>query len=505
MTLPSLGFYTTGGVVVTTHDFGSVEAGAYKPDSTGYKLLLYNDYGGTLGSDPATSVKITVRDVDGGTDELWTKQRWIQAKSNGCSTGVGMVDDAQTVFTAVGLNKELSVGDIYSNNYRTIYSRCYPPTDAATQNVDFQLRVTHQQPATPIAKWIVRNKFNAVVPSTGDPLAMSTGGSTGGTIPYSAGYALVNDNEIYFGSSGSYTIEATTGTGTYNIYLDGTGAFGETTGSITDDQLLLYTATYTSGNCTALVDKRVYLVGFLAGTSDAKPIIPLIPGSIFFEKNSGMLYGAKTSTGWITPLSRFGSTTNYTDFETDGTMVMHGAATVWDDLRVDSLTTKVGTSKIPDFTVYKTDSSGSQGVFTYWFDKDTQEEIYFSVQMPHSWDSTDIYPHVHWIPRVTGSTTSETVEWGLEYTWANINSIYGNTNIVYAQSTSSLVGDTHYLTSFTPITPSSGQNEISSIMMCRLFRNSTGVNDTYSTDAGLLEFDIHYAMNTLGSRTELIK
>lgn len=297
MALPSLKFYTTGGAQVTTHDFGSVEAGAYKPDSTGYKLLLYNDYGGTLGSDNATSVKITVRDADGGTDELWTQQRWIQAKSNGCSTGI--TDDAQTVFTAVGLNKELSVGDISSNQYRTIYSRCYPPTDAAAQSVDFQLRVTHQQPATPIAKWILKDSsFSAVKPTTGDPLSMSTGGSTGGTIPYNAGYALVNDNEVYYGSSGSYTISATTGTSTYNIYLNGNGSFGETTGTLTADQLLLYEATITSGMCTALVDKRVYLVGFLAGTTTAIPTVPLIPGSVYFDITNGALLGAKTCTGW---------------------------------------------------------------------------------------------------------------------------------------------------------------------------------------------------------------
>ena len=79
MALPSLKFYltTTGGTPVTTHDFGSVEAGAYSPDSTGYKLLLYNNYGST-DSDDATSVKINFRDVDGGTDEVWTQQRWIQ-------------------------------------------------------------------------------------------------------------------------------------------------------------------------------------------------------------------------------------------------------------------------------------------------------------------------------------------------------------------------------------------------------------------------------------------
>jgi len=34
MALPNPKFYTTGDVLITTHDFGSCEAGAYKPDST---------------------------------------------------------------------------------------------------------------------------------------------------------------------------------------------------------------------------------------------------------------------------------------------------------------------------------------------------------------------------------------------------------------------------------------------------------------------------------------
>jgi hypothetical protein len=258
MALPSLGFYTTGGVAITTHNFLNIEAGAYAPDSTGYKTLLYNDYGGTLGSENATSVKITARDVDGGTDEVWTQQRWIQVKSNGCSTG-SIINDAQTVFKPVGLNTELALGDIPSNQYRTIYTRCYPPTDAAAQHVDFQLRATYQNPTSPISKWITGIHGNGIIPSTGKPFIMSTGGSTGGTIPYMGGYALIDDNEIYYGSSGSYIISATTGTGTYNIYLDGTGAFGETTGVVASNQLHLYEATFATGQCSALIDKRVYL------------------------------------------------------------------------------------------------------------------------------------------------------------------------------------------------------------------------------------------------------
>lgn len=295
MALPVPGFYTSTGGVITTHDFGSVEAGAYKPDSTGWSFRLYNALGST-DSDPMTSVKMSIRDTDGGIDEIWTQQHWIQVKSDGSSTGTGMVDDAQTVFTAVGKNKELSLGDIPSGEYRTLYARCYPPTDAAEQDVDFQLRATYQDPATSICNWITGLRGNGVVASTGTPFAMSTGG-TSGTIPYDAGYALIYNNEIYYGSSGSYDITTTGSSTGYSIYLDESGSFGETTGSVASNQLLLYNATISSGVCTAVVDKRVYLAGLQSGTTGAMPTTPDL-GDLYLDIINGKLYAAKTAGNW---------------------------------------------------------------------------------------------------------------------------------------------------------------------------------------------------------------
>jgi len=294
MALPVAGFYTTGGVVITTHDFGSVEAGEFKPDSTGWKVLLYNNYGSTE-SDDMTSVKVSIRDTDGGTDEIWTYQHWNEIKSSSGSTGI--VDDAQTVFTPVGKNKELCCGDIPSGEYRTLYARCNPPTDAAEQNVDFQLRVTFQQPATSIAKWITDPKNNGIISSTGSPFSVSTGGSTGGTIPYSGGYALIDSNEIYYGSSGSYSI-ATTNDGTFTLYLGESGTFSETTGALTNSQLVIAQFTSTGGNCNSVEDRRVYIASLLAGTTEAMPTEPLIPGSLYFDMTNGALLGALTCTGW---------------------------------------------------------------------------------------------------------------------------------------------------------------------------------------------------------------
>lgn len=294
--LPKLSFRTTTGGLVTTHDFGNVDAGSFAPDASGWEVRLHNDYE-VDGRDSAQSVRINVRGSTGGIDEVWCQQHWVEMKSYGYSTGsTGMTDDAMTVFQPVGKNSPLSVGDIQSEGYRTLFIRINSPTSAEEQNISLQLVATYQDPQSAITKWITDISGNGVVPSTGDPFAMSTGALVN-TIYHTGGYALINSNEIYYGSSGSYTL-STTGTGAYNIYLTESGAFNETTGSVASNQLLLYEATISSGECTALTDKRVYLPGLRSGTAGAIPTAPIIPGSIYFDITNGILYGAKTSTGW---------------------------------------------------------------------------------------------------------------------------------------------------------------------------------------------------------------
>jgi len=294
---------------ITAINYGTGDAGTYEPGSSGTEYHIWNDRGGVLDSSKMTSVKITVRDADGDETDNITTQHWVEVKSTtivagAASTGggssgdlTGVTDDNMPEFQAIGKDNYAILGDIPANCYRIILVRVNIPTNAIQAGVTFSLYVTNQQPSTPITKWITRDKFNAIVPTTGDPFAMSTGGTTG-TIPYNDGTALINSNEVYYGSSGSYDI-TTTGSGTYNIYLGESGVLSGTTGALTSNQLSLYAATYSSGICTALIDKRVYLVGFLAGSSGAIPEAPLIKGSMFFDFNNGILSGV-TSTGWKT-------------------------------------------------------------------------------------------------------------------------------------------------------------------------------------------------------------
>jgi hypothetical protein len=71
------------------------------------------------------------------------------------------------------------------------------------------------------------------------------------------------------------------------------------------------------------------------------------------------------------------------------------------------------------------------------------------------------------------------------------------------------VADRHYLTELGTISTSSEPTYgVSAMMVCRLFRNTTGAGespDNYDNPIRLLEFDIHIEIDTVGSRQEYTK
>jgi len=200
--------------------------------------------------------------------------------------------------------------------------------------------------------------------------------------------------------------------------------------------------------------------------------------------------------------SKFGTDTDYTEFEADGTMKMNGAAKVWDDLRVQILTRVGGTAP-----AYASGFAGNATLYTYNFAHNALNNVYFEVQMPHSWDGGIISPHVHISPTTTGTGT---VRFTLEYTFAeigatfNATTMHGTYDMDYVISSNSQWK--HVIAEgVSDITPSSDQNGISSIMICRLYRDGGVAPDTYGAAVSLLAVDIHYQMDTLGSRDEYLK
>ncbi len=191
--------------------------------------------------------------------------------------------------------------------------------------------------------------------------------------------------------------------------------------------------------------------------------------------------------------------TNGLVIESDGTVKAEGTATTWADLNV-----------YPDV---KSSSGGTNPTWEVFLNSvrlwkfQNSAEVFFTVQLPHSYkEGTTIYPHVHWAASVAAASNKQ-VTWNLEYTWSNHKESFvgtatatGNTCVDY--STLSYSANQHLIT---PLTSISGSSKgISSVLVCRLYRNAT---DTYSTTGNvfLIGVDFHYEMDTQGSRSDFLK
>jgi hypothetical protein len=197
----------------------------------------------------------------------------------------------------------------------------------------------------------------------------------------------------------------------------------------------------------------------------------------------------------IIPYSfRFGDPTNYFQISPTGHVTLNGSATTFDDLRVSGLSVKVNASA-PDLVAF---APATTNLLVYGFDgAATSEQVYFAIQLPHSYkEGTDITPHVHWTPTTADAGN---VKWFLEYSWAN-------TSVAFAAPTTITVtqaaGGTAWVQNKAFFSSISGAGKtISSMLICRLYRNPADAADTYEHDATLLEFDFHFEQDTLGSQT----
>lgn len=152
-------------------------------------------------------------------------------------------------------------------------------------------------------------------------------------------------------------------------------------------------------------------------------------------------------------------------------------------------------------------TTSSQGVILPSFSSTIEQELYFTVQMPHEWKlGTNIKPHIHWCPN---ETDTGNVSWGLEYSWASFGEVYPTSTIIYANEIegvdTTLVANKHYITDLGEIDAT--DKGLSSMLVCRVFRDATssGETDDYAHGASMLEIDFHYQVDSLGSQEEYIK
>ena len=181
----------------------------------------------------------------------------------------------------------------------------------------------------------------------------------------------------------------------------------------------------------------------------------------------------------------------------------HDRDTNWEDLRVSLFTSKLPAANYPNLAQVKDDGNGSTGVFGYHFDDG--EYVNITVQMPHSWKAgSTIYPHIHWLP-----TTDESQDYyfkvGLEYLWSGIGGFDRVSTIITRDiKVQANTGYKHMVSDISATGISGTGKGISSVLLCRLYRAAAD-GDNYASQIVITDFDIHYRMDTMGSREILSK
>lgn len=180
--------------------------------------------------------------------------------------------------------------------------------------------------------------------------------------------------------------------------------------------------------------------------------------------------------------------------------LLHGQleySETWEDLRFPA-----NTQKINPATIYPEYDYVLGGLI---FRKTATDTTFMVAQLPHGWkEGSDLKPHVHWTKTTSAAGT---VFWKLKYKWISIG---GTPDALWTELTGytpsvsdSNTADKHALTALGVIP---GTNKkVSDMLILQLSRIHNDANDTYATDARLLEFDIHYQVDGHGSILEYSK
>lgn len=193
---------------------------------------------------------------------------------------------------------------------------------------------------------------------------------------------------------------------------------------------------------------------------------------------------------WEKPI-RFGNAADYVQIDGDGELSLAGDATVWEDLRAPA--TAINPPGQASDPTWDNTNGG------WLFDNTGTEQLWVILQIPHAWKvGSSIYPHIHWMP--TTATTNYGV-WQIDYKWTDIDEVDAGS---FTNSTALAYGNNnaleHILDSFAAI--SGAGHTISSTVTVKISRTSAG---NYTGDMLLKEFDIHYEIDTMGSKTESAK
>lgn len=164
---------------------------------------------------------------------------------------------------------------------------------------------------------------------------------------------------------------------------------------------------------------------------------------------------------------------------------------LWNDINHPAHALTLGASAPDSISIL-----GAGGIDGRGFDGNaTTESLHGAAEILHGYlEGSDIYFHVHWMPT---NTDAGNVKWQLEYSWQQVNETFANPTIIDVVDDASGTAWDHQLAPFAAI-DGTGMG-VNSAVQFRLFRDPS--EDTYGSDAALIQVGIHYQIDVYGSRS----
>lgn len=141
------------------------------------------------------------------------------------------------------------------------------------------------------------------------------------------------------------------------------------------------------------------------------------------------------------------------------------------------------------------------GIYAWNYSNSQASESFASFDVPFDWAvGTDLYAAIHWSPG--SSTSTGTVRWGLEYTYAKAygGGSFGASNTIYIEQAADGTAYKHY-TAFNNYADriQGSVPEQNMRFLVRLFRDYNHVNDTFSNGAFVIGIDFYYQRSKFGT------
>lgn len=132
----------------------------------------------------------------------------------------------------------------------------------------------------------------------------------------------------------------------------------------------------------------------------------------------------------------------------------------------------------------------------YAFVENATSETFLSWDVPLNWvPGTDLYAAIHWSPG--NSTATGSVRWGLEFTTAPVNGVFGATQAFYVVGSADGIAYKHFQSVSAPY-PGAAVVKNQRFLI-RAYRDGADAADTFPATAYLIGIDFYYQVGSFGT------